>query len=423
MSDRINRLYELLDEIDALEEGFEAAKVGTVRSWQKGDFKKTNKGWVPVPRKGGGKPAAPAPTGKKPAAAPKPATGAKPAPKPAPQTTTQPPKKPLGKPGAKPKPGAKAPGKPAPKQAPGKTAPKGGKKAPGKTDKPKTPAEISPEDVELPAPSDEVKKQAKQTSERLKKSGTIGKGVTGVWGKMKNAFKSAAGKNRITQNFMEKLSGEAHETGQMLKTIGRAFIPGSKLSKKEIVAAQHQFVDLAKSALMVHLAASPLGVVAVGLTAAGVRMDKVFDAFIDKPLRKATKKAFGKEVGLLPSRFYDAMDEDLPTAKKYQEWKHDEDGDLEDGEEEVSRADMQAASAEEATNTLGTVMQQVLDYMAQMDPHDDDFAQALIDAGVSPDQIEDFIKFADAAQPISMPGGPEEVDESIQRFRRLARLD
>lgn len=394
-------------ELSPLTEKFgEPAKVGEKRKWKRGEMQKTKDGWQRIPGSGptpGGRPAPPS-------AKAKPAPAAK---------------------GAKP--ASNSP--PAPASATAKK-PKPAETRPPKADKPQkdpeAPADTGrPEDVLTP-PEDppEHDKAKKEVADGLMKhqGGKILKSVKGVWKKAQGNWKKTEFRQAATENFMSKVGAEVGETVKMTWTFAKMLLPGVSTTDAERKDAFRQVFDLAKTAFLASNAV-PLGITGAAMAVVGISPGKMFDALLDKPLRAATKIAFGEESGILPSRFYAGLDAEKKPAgkpkapkkpKEQTEWtSNGQDINEPAPGDDIDLDAMIQGSTEEAQQMLQSVFEKIMDVMGTMEPDDEDVADALVKAGLSKEDLAELTKWHDyvevpAQKPTTKP--PENKDE----FRRLA---
>lgn len=168
-------------------------------------------------------------------------------------------------------------------------------------------AKQGPAPAAKPSPASKPAKAAP-----VNKGGKI-KGLLGkAWGTLIEPFVGAfhlATKKSARKAFAAKIGGavkkEAGETKELLRTLKKALTPGQKVSKEERARAINQTTDLIKVALIGtmygHIAAQGIGEL---LATVASPVEEILGAMIDKPLRRATKKIFGHEHGILPSSFY-----------------------------------------------------------------------------------------------------------------------
>lgn len=190
-----------------------------------------------------------------------------------------------------------------------------------------------------------------------------------VWHAVVGPFQEAwklATKKEARAAFKKKMGKairkETEETKHMVGTIRRV-LRGEKISKEDRDKAIHQFVDLAKTvavgAMVGHVFAGGL---AKALATLASPADEMVGIAIDRPLRKITKKLFGKAHGILPSAFYE--DDEVTSAYK-------------DGDE---------------YKILEKMIDDLMDELTKEGVDEDDVARALKKSGFDQKHIKDFFK-------------------------------
>lgn len=140
----------------------------------------------------------------------------------------------------------------------------------------------------------------------------VKKVLHGVWHAVSHPFKAAYKlatdkkyRGQVKDFVVKACKKEGTQTKQMAKNIARV-LKGEKLSAEEKAAIADQLADVVKVAVMGavvgHAAAGGLAKLAATVA---TPVDELVGVAIDGPLRKATKKLFGREHGLLPTSFYD----------------------------------------------------------------------------------------------------------------------
>ncbi len=122
------------------------------------------------------------------------------------------------------------------------------------------------------------------------------------------AWKVATNKkyrSEVAHHLSSAFKKECHETKHMAQTLVK-MARGHEVAADDKNKAAHQFADIAKvgllSSLLGHVAAGGIAKLVATLASP---VDEVAGVMIDKPLRAATKRVFGKEHGILPSSFYE----------------------------------------------------------------------------------------------------------------------
>lgn len=208
--------------------------------------------------------------------------------------------------------------------------------------------------------------------------GLLGKAWHAVTGPFHAAFKLATNKKARTEfkdSIKKSVAKEVGQTKALLGTLGKA-LTGQKVTKEERTAAINQTVDLAKTAL--------LGMFAGHMAGEGIKtfvatlaspLDEMAGIMIDGPLRRATKKIFGHEHGILPSSFYD-------DSKK--EWALHAWAEAAPLEEIFGFGKKKSSGQQELLDKL---MDALFTELAKEGLNDDDISAAL-SAGASPAQIQ-----------------------------------
>jgi hypothetical protein len=215
-----------------------------------------------------------------------------------------------------------------------------------------------------PAPKAAPAKAEPAAASEPKKHGFIKRALKGVWHAIsdpfKKAYKLATDKKYRTEvkDFVVKACRkEGTQTKAMAGHIARA-LKGEKLTAAEKGAVMDQMADIVKVALM----SSMVGHVATGGIAKAIATlaspaDELIGVAIDKPLRAATKKFFGREHGILPTSFY---------------------------EESVFRAFLLAEAYKEGDEykVIEKMVDAIVDEMSKAGLDDDDIAAALAKSGL-----------------------------------------
>lgn len=123
----------------------------------------------------------------------------------------------------------------------------------------------------------------------------------------KELVKDPETRQRAKAHIKNAVKKESEATKKLVGTLGRAIKKTPPpVTKDEVKESIHQVVDLVKAGLGVatvgHMAAKGLVKFVLSLF---TPVDELVGMAIDHPIRKITKKVFGKEHGLLPSAFYE----------------------------------------------------------------------------------------------------------------------
>jgi hypothetical protein len=125
---------------------------------------------------------------------------------------------------------------------------------------------------------------------------------------MKDLATKPEARAELKMHVKKAIKKEVAETKRMVGTIGRA-LKGEKISADDRHHAIHQAADLVKTAMMTmavtHIFAGGL---AQALATLASPADEIVGMAIDKPIRAATLKVFGQAHGLLPSAFYEGVE-------------------------------------------------------------------------------------------------------------------
>jgi len=254
------------------------------------------------------------------------------------------------------------------------------------------------------APAKEPEKPAAKAPEGEKpktKKGALkaaaGKAWHAVTGPFKAAFKLATDKKyraEFKKTMGDAIKKETKETKQLLATLKKAVTPGQKVTKEERNAAINQVADLAKVALLGtfagHMAAE--GAVKFLATLASP-LDEMAGIMLDGPLRRVTKKIFGKEHGLLPDSFYSGDDE----KKDKHEWVDR----LDRLDEIFGLGKKKAPEKAPEQALLEKIVDALFDELAKEGFSDEDIENALQKSGMTPAQAK---ALADQMQKVAKKG-------------------
>lgn len=142
--------------------------------------------------------------------------------------------------------------------------------------------------------------------------GRVKKLLHGVWHAVSHPFKSAYKlitdkkyRGQVKDFVVKACKKEGTQTHAMAKNVARA-LKGEKLTAEEKAAMIDQMADIVKvaaiGAVVGHAAAGGLARLAATVASPA---DELIGVAIDGPLRKLTKKLFGREHGVLPTSFYE----------------------------------------------------------------------------------------------------------------------
>ena len=140
----------------------------------------------------------------------------------------------------------------------------------------------------------------------------VKKVLHGVWHAVSHPFKAAYKlvtdkkyRGQVKDFVVKACKKEGTQTHAMAKNIARA-LKGEKLTAEEKAAIIDQMADIVKvaaiGAVVGHAAAGGLARLAATVASPA---DELIGIAIDTPLRKITKKLFGREHGVLPTSFYE----------------------------------------------------------------------------------------------------------------------
>lgn len=142
--------------------------------------------------------------------------------------------------------------------------------------------------------------------------GFLRKALHHVWDAVTDPFKKAwklATDHKYRKSVKDFVVKAAKKEGTQTKAMAGTFaklLKGEKVTREEKIAAMEQMADIVKvaamGAMVGHVAAG--GLVKLAATLASPA-DELAGIAIDKPLRKITKKIFGREHGILPTSFYE----------------------------------------------------------------------------------------------------------------------
>jgi hypothetical protein len=121
-------------------------------------------------------------------------------------------------------------------------------------------------------------------------------------------IKSGEFRAQVKASFKRALRHEVRSTRHMVEVAGR-LARGEEVGAPERKAAMHQLVDILSKVVLIyfvgpHIAHLFMGGIWKVLGTLVSPLDEILTAMLDKPLRKASKKLLGADIGMLPSGFY-----------------------------------------------------------------------------------------------------------------------
>lgn len=196
----------------------------------------------------------------------------------------------------------------------------------------------------------------------------------GVWHAVSHPFKSAYKlitdkkyRGQVKDFVVKACKKEGTQTYAMAKNIARA-LKGEKLTAEEKAEMIDQMADLVKVAvigtIVGHAAAGGLEKLAATVASP---VDELVGVALDAPLRKITKKLFGREHGILPTSFYEEGVRYAMLALLDESYK--------EGDESYKEGD--------EYKVIEQLVDAILDEMRKTDLDDREVAKALVKKGLT----------------------------------------